>query len=156
MKIRKRILILVMLVTVLPLLIGAGKKTVELLDDKKKLIDLDLAIVEGEFGNGGTEETTEQESLEEEENIVPSNNSDNEPDTKSAKRIVITIHFEEIKYNGVICSDVSAVRGYILSSYNDGDSIILNDDYAESHVYIEVLDLLKELNDTKGFKYVEQ
>ena len=131
-KMKKIILILLVILSVL-VLSGWGKKSVELLNNTL-LIDLDKAIKDAPIENHPFQES---EALQEE------------------KKITITIRDTKITYNDRVYSSVEEcdLENKIKAENKNGIyHVQLVDDYAEAHVYREVLAILRELNKTAGIE----
>lgn len=129
------------------LLVGFGKKSVELLNNSL-LVDLDSAIVLSPIGTEGNEDASNLESAPETEDtgaIAPI----------KAKTLVITIRDTQIKYGKTVVSDASRLKELLVEDIQKGDSVRLVDDYAEAHVYRDVLGLLEEMSGNEGFTYSE-
>ena len=139
------------------LLTGWGKKAVESLNDTP-LIDLDKAIKETPIGSQGN--TFEFEEMENNDDIVDSQ-AINSPETEDAiiqvedEKVLYTIEIrdETIKYNNSICS-IDNLESKIKSDCFDGEGKVqLIDDFAEMHVYNEVITILEHLKETIGLEY---
>lgn len=152
----KKILLLIILILCAGLLVGFGKKTVELLNDKP-LINLDLAIHDAEVGNEGSE-GEEETALAEEDKEETSKTQQIVVETQviQPRTYKVSVRSTNIKYDGAICKDVEDLKSRIIKDYKNGDKVILIDDYAESHVYRDVLSILDELKQNMNLEYGEQ
>lgn len=135
-KIRRTITISFMVLGMF-LLLGFGTKSVELLNNSL-LIDLDKAISLSSIGNEGNEDNSF-------ENVEP----------VKAKTYVISIRDTRIKFGGEVIADASVLKERLAKNFSSGDSVRLVDDFAEAHVYREVLGVLDELSQSEGFTYSE-
>lgn len=122
------------------LLAGWGKRAVELLNNTP-LIDLSKAIKEAPIGNPGG-----SLSLEESRAPLP-------VQEKEKKQYRIKIKDTTITYKNRVC-DMDDLKDKIIHDCGSQEAeIYLEDDYAEAHVYREVLAMLKELKESIGLEY---
>ena len=136
---KKSLKIIFLLATVLALC-SWGEKTVELLDSRK-LIDLEKAI---DVSLPGGAAIFEDEG----------NDSDTEQDgsqNSSSKLLVVTVHGEQITYNQKSVSGADELAKKVSMDLKDGMKISLVDDYAEAHVYRDVLKALKSIRSEHDF-----
>ena len=136
---KKAIKIFFLLITVLALC-SWGEKSVELLDSRK-LIDLDKAI--DISTPGGTSFLDDEEK----ESDTEQNGSQNH----SSKLLTITITGEKIAYDQKAVSGTEKLAKKIRMDLKDGMKISLVDDYAEAHVYRDVLKALKSIRSEHDF-----
>lgn len=134
---QKKKIIFVALVFVAALLIGWKVKPVELIDNKL-LIDLDTAIVEADWG----QESNPGESTQ-------------KPNPEEGDSIYITVWGEEILLNGEKVKDASVLQSYLSVKIKENSAVVLEDNYAEAHVYKEVYNLLDTMQTTIRFKLSE-
>lgn len=142
-KTNRRITITLLALCVL-LLVGFGKKTVELLNNTL-LIDLDKAIVLSSVGTEGNRDADSDLEETDEGSVAP----------VKTQVLVITIRDTQIKYGRTVVADASKLKELLVNDIKTGDSVRLVDDYAEAHVYRDVLGLLDELSGNIGFTYSE-
>lgn len=131
------------------LYVGWGKKPVELLNDNPPLIDLDAAIKEADFGkNGNTDQNAGDPSEE-----TPGGNNGNTPDDGEDTGVIheIFVRDERITYEKIPYGSLDTLKRKLMLVYRKGDQILLKDDYAESHVYQRVIEVLEELRQERGF-----
>ncbi len=153
-KMKKIILILLVILSVL-VLSGWGEKSVELLNNTL-LIDLDKAIKDAPIGNQGN--TLMSGELPSEETSAHSSESHPLQESEALqeeKKITITIRDTKITYNDRVYSSVEEcdLENKIKAENKNGIyHVQLVDDYAEAHVYREVLAILRELNKTAGIE----
>lgn len=163
---KKRISVLLLIMTAMFVLVGWGKKEVRLLDSSK-LIDLNKAIELAKPGgmSGDSEEDTDrlpEIDEAEEDNAGSENDNDSVHDSlnAAASNIVISIRDKQISYtNSAIHNDnitVAQLRSRIQKDYTSKAQITLMDDFAESHVYNDVLKVLNELKSDIGLTYKEE
>ena len=152
---KKKYTMLVLLLCSVCFLAGWGKKNVELLDDKK-LIDLNAAIercIPGaneaeQTENEGKEEKKESEDGEKEKNPAEKEN------IEEAEMIrVIRVRNRTITYRAVEYTDVSKLKEKIRQDNGRKVTFKLVDDFAEAHIYKEVMFVLTELESEIGLKY---
>jgi len=154
---KKKIVILISLAFCL-LLVGWGaKKTVDLLNDQK-LIDLSLAIQDANIGTEGSQDGTEGREDGQDRGSEDGDGEDSEtvPDPFQGQTHTISIRHKTILCDDVVRDNVGALRNYLVSACDRGDMVYLVDDYAEAHVYREVLALLDSLVKLEGIEYGEK
>jgi hypothetical protein len=136
---KKSIKIIFLLVTVIALC-SWGEKAVELLDSRK-LIDLDKAIDIATPGGAAI--------FEDDQNDTDTEQTGSQ--NQSSKILVVTVRDEQITYNQKSVSDVKELAKKVSMDLKDGMKISLVDDYAEAHVYRDVLKALKEIRSEQNF-----
>lgn len=136
------------------ILVGFGKKEVELLNDGK-LIDFSLAIElakpggnSSEDSNGNGEDLT-QSDAEETEAL-----HDNEQVDNGEVVVEISIRGEQLRYDGIVC-DLEQIKK-IMQVHSETILVVLIDDFAETHVYKKVLDTINELQLKKDIRYTQR
>ena len=150
MKQKKRILIAA-LVCMAALLIGWKVKPVELIDDKL-LIDLDTAIVEAGWGQEGNPTDMPDDPKDNEGDKEDDNTGNTQkPDPEEETTIVVSVHGEKITMDGVTVKDAAALRTRISLLLERGGIVVLEDNFAEAHVYKAVHEVLENLQDVKQF-----
>lgn len=166
---KKRARILLFVLSIMFVLVGWGKKEVRLLDSSK-LIDLEEAIDHAKPGgmSGNSEEesetVSENTSSDDDEETEGENQAEQQTEHDSLdevyKNIVIRINEEEIFYTcGTINTDrlsASQLEDRIRSDYTSGTQVTLMDDFAESHVYKSVQEVLDMLRSDIGLIYKEE
>lgn len=161
---RKCKLLLPVLLSVL-LLAGWGKKTVELLNSKK-LIDLNAAI---EFCMPGAEALTPEDG-EKTENpaevtvtpspaatptVTPRPTVTPKPTMDSKPRAVtISVRGCVVTCDSKQWDDLEALRERIVREANSNVTFRLIDDFAEAHVYRQLIAMLEELEAELGLSYI--
>ena len=134
---QKKKIIFAALVFAAALLIGWKVKPVELIDNKL-LIDLETAIVEADWGQeGNLGESTQK------------------PNPEEGDSVHITVRGEEIILNGEKVKDASVLHGYLSVKVKENSAVVLEDNYAEAHVYKEIYNLLETMQTTTDFKLSE-
>ena len=136
---KKTLKIIFLLVTVITLC-SWGEKAVELLDSRK-LIDLEKAIEISTPGGAAIFEDDQDDTDTEQ------HGSQN----PSSKILVVTIRDEQITYNQKSVSGVEELAKKVRMDLKDGMKISLVDDYAEAHVYRDVLKALKTIRSEQNF-----
>ena len=124
-------------------ILGLGPRNIVKLLDDSLLIDLDEAIVTAPIGYEGNRKDYGEDS-------VSGQNAGYNYD-----KIVISISDTKINYNGHIFSKADGIEMRLRKEYSDYYTIVLEDNYAESHVYKEVRNVLETLNKEIGLKYEE-
>lgn len=155
----KKLIIILLLTLCMLLLTGWGKKAAELLNDTL-LIDLNQAIKESSIGNQGNTLATEDKETESDD-IMKDNQTVNIPTNEpmilqEEKKgpYIIAIRDMTITYDSSICSGIDVLKSKIISDCSNGTgSVYLMDDYAEAHVYNDVLAILEQLHETIGLEY---
>ena len=141
-KCSKKITLLMLCVFSAMFLCAEGKKLPELLDDRK-LINLDKAI---EFAKPGADSFFQAETTTAATAIVTT-----KPVVKE-KNIRISIKSEIITYDGKECK-YSELEEKLRKDNSKNTVFQLVDDYAETHIYKKVLNMLKNLHDEIGLTY---
>ena len=137
---KKSLKIIFLLATVLALC-SWGEKAVELLDSRK-LIDLEKAIEISSPGGAAV--------FEDEENDSDTEQSGSQ--NTSSKILVVTVRDEKITYNQKSVSDAEELAKKVSMDLRNGMKISLVDDYAEAHVYRDVLKALKTVRSEHDFE----
>lgn len=121
-----------------------GEKPVELLDDKK-LIDLNKAI---EFMEPGGELITPDDPA-----YTTAVTTEQKP---SEEMIYINVRGEQIKFDGeeITFEELEAkLRQKLKKTDREHVTFKLADNFAEAHVYRNILGLLRDMNEKEGVKY---
>lgn len=126
---------------------GWGKKKIELMTDGK-LIDLEKAIPMSHIGDESANADNQTSGAEDAEQ----HKSTFEVSAVSTKTYKIRIHGTSIFFEGNECS-IDELSKQLNAVCVTGDKIKLLDDYAETHIYHEVEDILKEKSDAIGIYY---
>lgn len=134
---KRKVRLLAFLFLSLLFLVGWGKKEVELLDDKP-LIDLNKALGICLPGSDASSDETTSDS------------------GKESKTIIIHIRDRKVTYDSVLWEDLNKLDHRIRQDYADHASFRLIDDYAESHVYKKVKNILSELESEIGLVYTTE
>lgn len=154
-KIRLTLLVLLSLLV----LAGFGKKSVELLSDKK-LIDLNAAIalclpgadsLEPE-NNGKQEEVQnpEEPTATPKPTVAPTMIPES---TGKARTIVISVRERVISFGLDKSITLVTLEERIRKNHKNGVDFQLVDDYAEAHVYREIIEMLEKLEAEIGVSY---
>lgn len=161
----KRKIRLLFLVTVsLLVLAGFGKKSVELLSDKK-LIDLNAAIAfcmpgadsaektedkNQELSNDPTEPTTAPEP-----SSVPTVMPEDQTGAEAKERtILISVRERVISYDDGERIKLEKLKDRMKQDAGEKTTFRLVDDFAEAHVYRRIITLLEELEAEIGINYI--
>jgi len=152
---KRKIRMLFLVTLSLLFLAGFGKKTVELLSDKK-LIDLNAAISlclpgadssEKEDGDTQTDLTPAPTAAP---TTVPAGPAEYPENTRV---ITISIRGDIITYAAAMWIQPEKLEEKIRLDYRENVSFRLEDDFAEAHVYRKALAILKELETEIGLTF---
>lgn len=162
---KRKIKLLTALLFSLLFLVGFGKKSVELLSNKK-LIDLDAAI---QICMPGAE-SQEKENGENTKNPVPPTvtptpvvkptttpqpTATPKPTTKPKPRaVVINVRDCTVTCGSTVWEDFDALKERIAREANSSVTFHLVDDFAEAHVYRKIIAILEELDAELGISYI--
>ncbi len=157
---KKKYTILLFVIFSLMLLVGWGKKNVELLNDKK-LIDLDAAIgicIPGADAAQASDNIVNQSDIEKEEHNGEDATAEIALDDKESideeRQVrVINIRDRKIVYETVEYTDIDKLKNKIKQDNGKNVTFKLVDDFAEAHIYKEVMSMLSELEQEIGLKY---
>lgn len=148
---KKKINLLVMFIITSLVLMGFGVNTVTLLR-KSKVIDLQKAI---EFARPGGDEGEKPDTTAT-DNLLTNNDKEStekEVVQRIPTNVKIIVSGKTIKINGAILNDASLVEGKLREIFRKETTYDLIDDYAEAHVYKDVIKVLENLNTEIGLKY---
>ena len=151
-----------MLISLLALFVlaGFGKTEVELLNTGK-LIDLEKAIGLAKAGGsaGSLEEGSDASSETDPEAAEGEEPSGSGSTQGAVKDIVIRIRGEQIfyRYGSLTMGGFTATKleDRLRSDFVSGAKVTLADDFAEAHVYKNVLGILDRLKNEMGLTYIE-
>ena len=166
---KKKGKLFLLLAVSLLVLAGWGRKKVELLSDKK-LIDLSVAIGNCTLGaedlipdegdntwdpNGPTATPGPAPSVTPRPTPQPTGSS--QPIiVPAAKKIIISIRDEAILYDLRPVEEIESLKKKITADNADHISFHLVDNYAEAHVFRQVMALLEELEAELGIRYIRE
>lgn len=155
----RKIKIVISICFLMLLLVGWGKKKIELLDDNK-LIDMDKAIEYAKPGgewkkNENSSDSNKASDIDDQKTTHDKNDNQEDVEIGDSNIKYINVSEEAITYCG---SQISKDQLFDLLKRDNGDSIrfVLVDDWAEAHVYREVKAILLEAKDTIGIKFSEE
>lgn len=154
----KKTMVILLLVLSAAFLAGWGKKVVELLNDTP-LIDLSKAIKEAPVGNQGNTLKTEEKEPESDGIMAEDERErplDNKTEMAGEKKEPYRIKIRDmtITYKNRRCNSLDTLKDNLIRDCSDGaGSVYLEDDFAEAHVYKDVLALLEQLHETIGLAY---
>lgn len=147
---KKKLKWIVLFSLLLVFLGGWGKKSVELLNDKK-LIDLNEALQICMPGADSPDDDINTENEREPENTeIPDNPTDAKDDKKI---IVISVRERIVTYGSTEKLEVVKLEERLRKDYRQGMTVRLVDDFAEAHVYKKVIAVLEQLEEETGLKY---
>lgn len=125
-------------------LVGFGANTVTLLR-KSKVIDLQRAI---ELAKPGGDEGKQADTT-----AIDNPESASIEEQAGLKTVRIIVSGKTIKIDGAIVNSPDLVEGKIREIFKVENTYELLDDYAEAHVYKDVIHVLEKLNTDIGLKY---
>lgn len=137
------------------LLVGFGKKSVELLNDSK-LIDLDAAIGIAKPGGDAKEEANSSNQNVEEDSLEHSEEKSDITDMDTQHIIVIKISEQKVTYDSIPWADIDKLEEKIRNDNRENVCFSLVDDFAEVHVYKKVLKILTDLHSEIGLIYTKE
>jgi len=148
---KKKVRLVAILVFALLFLVGWGKQSVKLLDDKK-LIDLDAAIQACLHGAS----MSEGEENVDNPNAPESTQAPTDPkeEIDQERTIVISVRDQGITYDEEEI-ELSKLEYQIRQEYHDKVTVRLMDDFAEAHVYRKIRAILSKLEEEIGLEYTE-
>ena len=153
---KKKCRLLLIMFLSLPFLVGWGKKSVKLLNDKK-LIDLDAAIVMCFPGADAFDNETNSEKEEEVNDALPEVATDTKISIENEdKTIVIRVRDRKVIYDGIEWLDMDNLKDRIRQDCGEHIIFHLIDDYAESHVYKSVMSMLSDLESEIELNYTKE
>ncbi len=159
---KKKYLVMFIMICSLVLLAGCDKKEVKLLNDDTKnneLIKLNEAIQENIPGANSAEksETSNSTSASSDDKVLSGSVSNDENSVEDKERIVvITVREQTITYDTEEYTDLNKLKARIKQDNSEYVSFRLVDDFAESHVYKEVLSILSDLEAEIGLSYTKE
>lgn len=158
---KKKYRLLVIAMVSLLLLAGWGKKTVELLNSKK-LIDLSAAIeicmpgVEPE-PDGEKPEVSVTPTITPKLTVTPVPSATPKPTTPpkpKPRAVVINVRGREVTCGSTTWEDMDALKERIAREAGSNVTFRLVDDFAEAHVYRQIITILEELDAKLGLSYI--
>ena len=152
---------------------GWGRKKVELLSDKK-LIDLSAAI--GKCTLGADDLMPEEGDNAQDANnpdripamsvtpnptsqITPTPHPTNGPKPSlpaKPRTLDIRIRDMQVMYNYVPWPDLEILKAQLQKDHDERTTFRLVDDFAEAHVYRQMLEILNELENGIGLRYIKE
>ena len=169
---KKRGKLLLFLAVSLLVLAGWSQKKVELLNDKK-LIDLNVAI--GKCTLGAEDLIPDEgDSMQDANNpatapkpemsitpkptqkLTPTPTTQPKPSLPAKPRTLdISIRDEQVTYNHVSWPDLEILKEQLQRDHDERTTFRLVDDFAEAHVYRQLLEILNELEAEIGLRYIK-
>ena len=134
-------------------LIGWGKKNVELLNDKK-LIDLNIAM-EKCLPGADVSDPENSSNTEKPQNTVTPTITPQLTVTPNPRTIVIRVRNRNITYDSIEWEDVDKLADRIRQDNSTLITFRLEDDFAEAHVYRRIMAVLAELEAELGIRYTK-
>jgi len=162
---KRKLKLLAVLVFSLLFLVGFGKKSVELLSDKK-LIDLNAAIQiclpgadASEKEHGDETQTPVLPTVTPQPTVKPTTTpkatATPKPTTKPKPRAVtINVRGRIVTCGSTEWEDFDALKERIAREANSSVTFHLVDDFAEAHVYRKIVAILEELDAELGISYI--
>ena len=151
---KKKYLLTIIIICSAVFLASWGKKDVKLLNDTK-LIDLDAAIEKCISGANSAKEPETSDSASDYSSVEKEPN-DETLSEDIEKVIVITVRNQTITYNKEKYTDLNKLKAKIVQDNGEYVSFRLVDDFAEAHVYKEVLSILSDLEEEIGLNYTRE
>lgn len=143
----KKLKILITLLISSLVLVGFGEGKVTLLH-KSKVIDLGKAIEIARLG-GDEGEKNDTTAIDNPDSL----DSVNPEEAIISSSIKIIVSGKTISIDGHTVSDEANVEDYICRTFSLSTTYELIDNYAESHVYKRIIEVLKKLHIEIGLKY---
>ncbi len=147
-----------MLLCSLVFLVGWGKKKVELLNDKK-LIDLNAAIERCIPGANAPERPENEASASDdslEETLAQAVPAEAHSVEETERIVIIKVRDQTVTYDAETYTDLSKLEARIRQDNGEHVSFRLVDDFAEAHVYKEVLSILGDLEAEIGLNCTKE
>lgn len=154
---KNSILICIISLSTASILIGWKIKPVELVDNKL-LIDLDSVIHESSWGQEGfpdnisDNETSEEPKEKDIDSKIP---HDTDLSNMEKNTLSISIQGEKIILDDLEIKDVETLKNILSQKIDKTVSISLEDDYAESHLYKKVYQMIEQLQSENIFEFNE-
>lgn len=152
---KRKIRLLFLVLFSLLFLVGFGKKSVELLSDKK-LIDLNAAIA---YCLPGADSATQEEGKTPlEPSVTPRPSATPRPTViptikPQPRTVIISVRERVITYNSGEKIKLIMLEDRIRKDSRYVAGFQLVDDYAEAHVYREIIGILEKLEEELGISY---
>lgn len=134
-------------------LIGWGKKNVELLNDKK-LIDLNIAM-EKCLPGADVSDPENSSNTEKPQNTVTPTITPQLTVTPKPRTIVIRVRNRNITYDSIEWENVDKLADRIRQDNSTLITFRLEDDFAEAHVYRRIMAVLADLEAELGIRYTK-
>lgn len=137
--------------------VGFGSKKVELWEEAP-LIDLDEAIKNADVGKQGNPDfVSEKKEVKTEREDEPKTEQQavrNETAIIESEEIYrVIVQGETIKFENESLADIEKLKDLIEENCTEKSEIILEDDYAETHVYHKVQKVIEEQKQIVGFTF---
>ncbi len=146
---KRKIRVLFLVLFSLLFLAGFGKKSVELLSDKK-LIDLNAAIA---YCLPGADSATQEEGKTPLEPSVTPRPTVTPTLKPKPRTVIISVRERVITYNSGEKIKLIMLEDRIRKDSRYVAGFKLVDDYAEAHVYREIISILEKLEEELGISY---
>lgn len=153
---KKGVCVVTLLLTMI-FLVGFGTKEVKLWNNAP-LIDLDAAIKNADIGKQGNQVTKNEETdgkiVQEKVQKVDTQVVSKEPVIMESNEMYqVVIQGESIKFENESINDIEKLESLIEQNCTEKSTIILTDDYAETHVYHQILRMIEEQKQIIGFEF---
>ena len=164
---KRKYKLLLLLFFLLLFLVGWGKKSVELLNDKK-LIDLNAALgicipgAEELVSNNGKVTVAPRPTATPRPTVTPRPTATPKPtatptptEAPKPRTIIIRVRDQKITYDSEEWKEVDNLEEQIRQDHGDLISFRLVDDFAEAHAYRRIMAILEELEAEIGIRYTK-
>lgn len=148
--IKKKFWLPMIMIFFLMFLVGWGKKKIELLNDKK-LIDLNAAIGICMPGADAPDHNPNPNDKEQEGKVSQELQTDSAGNEQ--RTIVIRIRGQKVIYDSAQLTSLDSLKDRIRQDYHDKVLFRVKEDFAEAHVYKDILKILSELESETGLTY---
>ena len=172
---KRRGKLLLFLAVSLLVLVGWSQKKIELLNDKK-LIDLNLAIGKCTLGaedlipdeGDSTQDSNNSATVpgpvmsvtpKPTQGLTPTPKPTTQPKPSlpaKPRTLDISIRDMQVTYNHVPWPDLEILKAQLQKDHDERTTFRLVDDFAEAHVYKQMLEILNELETKIGLRYIKE
>lgn len=146
---KKKTGLLILLIVVFLIMVGFGKKEVSLLHTSE-IIDLKKAI---ELARPGGDEGEQNDTTAKDNTESGDSDSIEEPEQQMPSDIKIIVSGKTINVDGRTVRDADEIEGIVRQTFKTDITYELIDNYAESHIYKEVMAVLERLKTEIGIHY---
>ena len=148
---KKRIIVIAVVFSSMLIIVGWGKKTVDLLGSN--YIDLDKAIQAAEWGTDDSD--TPKTDVKEEKTDTTVTPVEKKEEKVVTIVISVSIRGEKITVDNVECP-LDQLSDRIKAAYTGKEKVLLIDDFAKAQTYHDADAILSGLSENLGFEYEAQ